>query len=118
MFVERTIFISHVLFQNDHRSKKSSPILILFCTLAGIKKKQKIWVYYIFRKNRLKIIYSGTHFSSFLDFRLILYITAQTIFAVEPSAGARWKGISIDHFTKIKNKKNNNNNIFCFTWGY
>jgi hypothetical protein len=80
--------------------------------LAGIKI-QKIWAYHVFRKYRLKTIYSGTNFSSFLDFRLILSITAQSIFAAEPSSWARWKGISIDNFTKMKN----NNNIFLFYFG-
>jgi hypothetical protein len=45
-----------------------------------------------------------------LDFRLILSITAQLIFAVEPTIWARWKGILIDNITKIKN--NNNTNFF------
>jgi hypothetical protein len=66
-------------------------------------------MYYDFRKYRLKIIYSGTNFSSFLDFRLILSITAQSIFAVELSVWARWKGILIDNITKIKNNNNSNN---------
>jgi hypothetical protein len=39
-------------------------------------------------------------------------ITAQSIFAVEPSAWVHWKGKLIENITKIKNKKNNNNNIF------
>jgi hypothetical protein len=80
-----------------------SPILILFCTFAGIKK-QKISAYHIFRKYRFKIIY-GTNFSSFLDFRVIHSITAQSIFEVEPSAWARWKGILIENITKIKQEK-------------
>jgi hypothetical protein len=67
-----------------------------FCTFAGIKK-QKISAYYVFRKYRLKIIYSGTNFSSFLDVRLILSITAQSVFAVKLSAWARWKGILIEN---------------------
>jgi hypothetical protein len=41
-----------------------------FCTFAGLKK-QKIWAFLVFRKYRLKTIYSGTNFSSFLDFRVI-----------------------------------------------
>jgi hypothetical protein len=44
------------------------------------------------------------NFSSFLDFRLILSITAQSIFAEEPRAWARWKSILIEN---IKTKKNN-----------
>jgi hypothetical protein len=48
--------------------------------------------------------------SSILEI-LQLFTAAQT---VEPSA--RWKGISKDNFTKIKNKKNNNN-IFLFYLG-
>jgi hypothetical protein len=67
-----------------------------------------------FLKYRLKTIYSGAKFSSFLDFRLLLSITAQTILAVEPTA--RWEGILIENITKIKNKKNNNN-IFFFLLG-
>jgi hypothetical protein len=35
--------------------------------------------------------------SSIFDLYFI-YITAQSIFAVEPSAWVRWKGISIDNF--------------------
>jgi hypothetical protein len=81
--------------------------LNFFCTFTGIKK-QIISAYHVFRKYRLKTIHSGTNFPSFLDFRLLLSITAQSIFAVEPTVSARWKGISIDNFTKIKNKKNNN----------
>jgi hypothetical protein len=37
----------------------------------------KTTAYHVFRKYRLKTIYIGTNFSSFLDFRLILSITAQ-----------------------------------------
>jgi hypothetical protein len=50
--------------------------------------------------------------SSFLDFRLILSITAQSIFAVEPSVWARWKDILLDIITKIKNNNNSNNFFF------
>jgi hypothetical protein len=57
---------------------------------------------------------NGTNFSSFLDFRFILSITAQSIFALEPSAWTCWEGISIDNFTKLKNKKNNNNKTHFF----
>jgi hypothetical protein len=39
----------------------------------------------------------GTNFSSFLDCRFILSITAQSNFAAEPSAWARSKGISIEN---------------------
>jgi hypothetical protein len=49
-----------------------------------------------------------------LDFQLILSITAQSIFAVEPSAWARLKGILIENLTKIENKKNNNNNFLFY----
>jgi hypothetical protein len=93
-------------------NKKKFSDLNFFCTFGAIKKPKKIWAYHIFRKYPLKTIYSGTNFSSFLDFRLILSITAQSIFAVKRSACARWKGISID-----KNKKNNNNNNFLFYLG-
>jgi hypothetical protein len=68
--------------------------------------------YHVFQKYRLKTVYSGTNFSSFPDFRLILSITAQSIFAIEPSA--RWKGILKENFTKIKN---NNNNTFLVLLG-
>jgi hypothetical protein len=80
-------------------------------------QKQKICVIHAFRKYRLKTIYSGTNFSSFLDFRVILSITAQSIFALEPSVWARWKGILRENITKIKNKKNNNNNFLFFYLG-
>jgi hypothetical protein len=40
------------------------------------------------------------------DFRLILSITAHCIFAVEPSVGARWKGILIENIYKNKKTKN------------
>jgi hypothetical protein len=50
-------------------------------------------------------MYSGTNFSNFLDFRVILSITAQSIFAVEPSVWARWKGILIENITKIKKQQ-------------
>jgi hypothetical protein len=40
-------------------------------TFVGIKK-QKMSAFLVFRKYRLKTIYSGTNFSSILDFRLIL----------------------------------------------
>jgi hypothetical protein len=64
-----------------------------------------MWAYHVFRKYRLKSIYSGTNFLSFLDFRFILSITAQSIFALEPSAWPRWKGILIDNFTKKQKKQ-------------
>jgi hypothetical protein len=76
--------------------------LNFFCTCLLALKKQKISAFHVIQKYRLKTIYSGTNFSSLLDFRLILSITAQSIFAVEPSAWARWIGISIENFTKIK----------------
>jgi hypothetical protein len=44
--------------------------------------------------------------------RDVLYFIAQSIFAVEPSAWARWKGILIKNI--LKNKRSNNNNIFLF----
>jgi hypothetical protein len=69
------------------------------CTFVGIKK-QKISEYHVFRKYRLNIIYSDTNFSSFLDFRVILSITAPSIFAAEPSAWVRWKGILIENIKK------------------
>jgi hypothetical protein len=40
----------------------------------------------------------------------LLSITAQTIFAIKSSAC--WKGILIENNTKIKNKKNNNDNFY------
>jgi hypothetical protein len=73
-----------------------------FCTFAGIKK-QKISAYFANSVSKLFIAAQ-----TFLDFLLILSITAQSIFAVEPSTRARWKGILIKNITKIKNKKNNN----------
>jgi hypothetical protein len=88
----------------------------LFCKFAGIEK-QKISAYLVFRKYCLKTIYSGTNFSSFLDFRLIFSITAQSIFGVKPSAWVRWKATFIEHITKIKKMKKNNNNTFCFLLG-
>jgi hypothetical protein len=87
---------SQVPFQYDHLQTKPSPILIFFCTFAGIKK-QKISALHVFQKYTQKTIYSGINFSSFLDFRLILSITAQSIFAVEPSAWTRSKGILIEN---------------------
>jgi hypothetical protein len=45
---------------------------------------------------------------------MLLSITAQSIFAVEPSAWARWKGILIEIIAKIKNKKNNNKNFVFY----
>jgi hypothetical protein len=89
--------------------------IILFLHVSWQKKKQKMSVSlytHVFRKYHLKTIYSGTSFSSFLDFRLILSITALSIFGVEPSAWARLKGILIENITKIKYKKNNYNRIF------
>jgi hypothetical protein len=65
--------------------------------------KKKIWAYHVFRKYRLKL-FIGTKFSSFLDFRLILSITAQSIFAVE-NCWKGWKGILIDNFTKKQEKQ-------------
>jgi hypothetical protein len=119
LFCQRTLFVTHLLFYSYFsnpivtyrivhvKSDKiwdfstwPSPILIFFCTFAGIRKLA-IPAYHVFRKNRLKTIYSGTHFSSFLDFRLIFSITTQSIFAVEPSVWARWKGILIENITKI-----------------
>jgi hypothetical protein len=66
----------HLPFHFDHLPTQPSPIFFYFSKFAGIKK-QKIPAYHVFRKYRLKTIYSGTNFSSFLDFRLILSITAQ-----------------------------------------
>jgi hypothetical protein len=45
---------------------------------------------------------SGTNFSRVLDSLLILSITAQSIFVVEPSVWARWEG------TLTGNASNNN----------
>jgi hypothetical protein len=81
------------------------------------RENKKISAYHVFRKYRLKTIYSGTNFSSFLDFRLILFITAQSIFAVEPSAWASWKGILMENITKIKTTKTTKTTFF-FTWGH
>jgi hypothetical protein len=79
----------------------------LFKYRISIIFEQKISAYYVFRKYRLKTIYSGTNFSRFFYSRLILSITAQPIFAVAPSAWACWKGILIRNI-----KKENNNNFF------
>jgi hypothetical protein len=95
------INFSHVPFHFDHLSTQPTPILIFFCTFAGIKK-QKLSAYHVFRKYPHKIIYSGTNFSSFFDCRLILSITVQSIFAVEPSAWTRWKGILIENITQAE----------------
>jgi hypothetical protein len=67
-------------------------------------KKQNISEYHSFRKYRLKTIYNGTNFSSFLDFRLILSITAQSIYVVEASAWTQWKGILIEIIKKTTKK--------------
>jgi hypothetical protein len=45
-----------------------------------------------------------------LDFRLILSIAAQSIFAIEPSGWACWKGITIDN---LKKRKKQQQQIFC-----
>jgi hypothetical protein len=74
-------------------------------------QKPKISAYHVFRKYRLKTIYSGTNFLSFLDFPLILSITTQSIFVVEPSAWARWKRILIENITKNKNKTTKKNSV-------
>jgi hypothetical protein len=68
--------------QNQHNEHMSN-----FCKFAGIIK-QKISAYHIFLKYRLITIYSGTNFSSFLDFRLIQQVktfnrTEQQIFGAE-----------------------------------
>jgi hypothetical protein len=97
-------------------STQPSPILFYFCTFAGINKTKNICIPR-FSKILSKKYLSGTNFSSFLDLRVILSITAQSIFPIEPSAWARWKDILIENITKIKNKKSKNNNFF-FTWGH
>jgi hypothetical protein len=96
MFYFKTITSQNKLFLS----------LFFFCTFAGIKK-QKTSASLVFQKYRLKTIYSGTNFSIFLDLRVILSITAQSIFAVEP----RWKESFRENITKI-NKNSNNNNFF------
>jgi hypothetical protein len=100
-------------------STSPSPILTFFFTFAGIKK-QKISACHVFRKYRLKTIknyYSGTHFLSLLDFRLILSITAQSILTVEPNAWARWKGFLIENITKKKQETTTTTFFFIFqTW--
>jgi hypothetical protein len=65
-------------------------------------RKQKIPTYHVFRRYRLKTIYSGTNF---FDFQIILSITAQSIFAVEPSGRARWKVFLIEIIENISRKK-------------
>jgi hypothetical protein len=62
--------------------------------------KKKLSANYVFRKYRLKTIYNRTNFSRYLDSQLILFVTAQSIFTVEPSAWVRWKGILLDFFFK------------------
>jgi hypothetical protein len=57
-------------------------------------------------------IYSSTNFSSFLDFRVIFSITAQSIFLVEASAWACWKGILKENFKKIKKNKKKTTTTF------
>jgi hypothetical protein len=51
--------------------------LNFFCMFAGIKK-QKIWAYYVFRKNRLKTIYSGTNFSSYTFYHSLVNFCSRT----------------------------------------
>jgi hypothetical protein len=58
--------------------------------------------------------YNGTNFSSFLDFRVILSITAQSIFVVEPSAWYCWKDILIEN----KKTRKTTRTTFFFTWGH
>jgi hypothetical protein len=74
--------------------------LYFFCKFADKKKYLHAIYLHVFQKYR--IIFSGTNFSRFLDSRLILSISAQSIFAVEPSVWARWTGILTE---KIKKKQ-------------
>jgi hypothetical protein len=91
----------HVPFHFDHLPTQPSPIL--FFVQVCCHKKQKI--YLDFRKYHFKTIHSGSNFLRSLDSRVVLSVTAQSIFGVEPSVSAHWKGIL---FKKLKN----NNNIF------
>jgi hypothetical protein len=47
-------------------------------------------------------------------FDLLLYITAQSIFAIEPDAWARWKGILIEN---IKKQEKQQQQHFVFLLG-
>jgi hypothetical protein len=75
---------------------------------VGIKK-QKISAYHVFRKYRLKTFYSGTNFSSLLNFRLI---TAQSIFVVEPRVWSRWKGPLTEKINGVAEKWNHPKTYF------
>jgi hypothetical protein len=82
--------------------------LNFFCTFAGIKK-QKISAYHVFCKYRLKTIYSGTNFSSFLDFRPYTFYHNSVNFC------GRTKCLgSLERFFNrkyYKKQENSNNNI-------
>jgi hypothetical protein len=59
-------------------------------------------------QNLYKLLFSI--YLVFYSASIFYSITAQSIFAVKPSAWARWKGILIENI--IKNNKNSNNNFF------
>jgi hypothetical protein len=91
-------------FKHIRFGRSKSPVkglTIIFFTFAGIKK-QKISAYHIFRLYRLKSICSGTNFSSFLDFRLILSITVHS--SVNYCGRTKFLGSSERYFI-IKYKK-------------
>jgi hypothetical protein len=85
--------------------------LKFFCVCCH--KKTKIICISRFRKYSLKTIYSGTNFKSFLDFRLILSITAKSIFAVKPSVLSSLEMYFNGKF--YKNKKQEKPQLF-FYW--
>jgi hypothetical protein len=84
--------------KSEISQKKSFVILIFFLHVCWHKKN--IWAYYFFRKYRLKTIYSGTNFSSFLGFR---FYHSSVNFCDRTNC--------LDSLEN-KNKKNNNNNVF------
>jgi hypothetical protein len=71
------------------------------------KKNQKYRHSTFFENNISKLFIAAQ------TFRVILYKTAQSIFVVEPSARACWKGIlNIEFYKNKKNHKNSKTNFF------
>jgi hypothetical protein len=99
---------STTLFITLHGSTQPSPILIFFTRLLAIKKQKIPSQNYLLRHK----LFEFPRIS-----RVKLSITAQSMFAVEPSVWARWKGILIENITKIKKQEKQQQQLSFFYLG-
>jgi hypothetical protein len=86
--------------------------LNFFCTFFSIKKKS---AYHVFRKHHLKTIYSGTNFSSFLDFRLYTFYHSSVNFCDRTNCLGLLGRYFIGKYKK--NKKQQQQHYFVFLLG-